>query len=189
MGLWLPSLVWANEASFRNEVMAVLSKSGCNAGGCNGNANGKAGFKLSLRGQDPDLDLNALTRDQFGRRLNLVDAAQSLILLKPVTQVAHEGGKRFELGSWEYEILRRWIADGARDDPPATPVLTKIETFPKEEVLYEPAKAVQLRCEEHSQTDPSVMLPKWLFTRLPTALRKLLLMDWCAGKRPGKRRS
>ena len=142
--LWLPSVVWANENSFRNDVMAVLSKSGCNAGGCHGNANGKAGFKLSLRGQDPDLDLNALTRDQFGRRLNLVVPSQSLILLKPTTQVAHEGGKRFEVDSWEYEILRRWIADGARVDPAVTPTLTKIEVFPKEEILYEPAKAVQL---------------------------------------------
>ena len=45
--------------SFRNDVMAVLSKAGCNAGQCHGNANGKAGFKLSLRGQDPDWDYNA----------------------------------------------------------------------------------------------------------------------------------
>ena len=49
--------------SFRNDVMAVLSKAGCNAGACHGNKNGKGGFKLSLRGQDPDLDYDALTRD------------------------------------------------------------------------------------------------------------------------------
>src|SRR5688572_28125414 len=34
--------------SFRNDVMAVLSKAGCNLGTCHGNANGKGGFKLSL---------------------------------------------------------------------------------------------------------------------------------------------
>ena len=43
--------------SFRNEVMAVLSRAGCNQGACHGNLNGKGGFKLSLRGQDPDLRL------------------------------------------------------------------------------------------------------------------------------------
>ena len=40
--------------SFRNDVMAVISKAGCNAGTCHGNKNGKGGFKLSLRGQDPE---------------------------------------------------------------------------------------------------------------------------------------
>ena len=40
-------------SSFSADVMAVLSKAGCNAGTCHGNQNGKGGFKLSLRGQDP----------------------------------------------------------------------------------------------------------------------------------------
>src|SRR5437868_2583645 len=56
--------------SFRNDIMPVLSKAGCNAGACHGNQNGKAGFKLSLRGQDPAADYNSLTRDAFGRRTN-----------------------------------------------------------------------------------------------------------------------
>src|SRR5881628_1676188 len=77
--------------SFRNDVMAVVSKAGRNTGACHGNANGKAGFKLSLRGEDPAWDFNALTRDQFGRRINQLEPDQSLILLKPTTQLAHEG--------------------------------------------------------------------------------------------------
>src|SRR5689334_17327367 len=85
--------------SFRNDVMAVISKAGCNAGTCHGNANGKAGFKLSLRGQDPDFDFDVLTRDIFSRRTNPFDSDQSLILLKPTTQVAHEGGARFKKDS------------------------------------------------------------------------------------------
>src|SRR5881275_1072297 len=71
--------------SFRNDVMAVLSKAGCNAGACHGNANGKAGFKLSLRGESPDLDFFALTHDQLARRINVVEPEQSLLLLKPTT--------------------------------------------------------------------------------------------------------
>src|SRR5437667_4520218 len=95
------------EVSFRNDVMAVLSKAGCNAGTCHGNKNGKGGFKLSLRGQDPDIDYLTLTRDSFARRVNQLEPEQSLILLKPTTQLAHEGGLRFKRGSEEYEILRR----------------------------------------------------------------------------------
>ncbi len=80
--------------SFAADVMAVLSKAGCNAGTCHGNQNGKGGFKLSLRGQDPDLDFLALTRDQFGRRSNPLEPEQSLVLLKPSMRIAHEGGLR-----------------------------------------------------------------------------------------------
>src|SRR3954451_12214358 len=77
--------------SFRNDVMAVFSKAGCNAGACHGNKNGKASFKLSLRGQDPDLDLAALTRDMEGRRVNVLEPDRSLILLKATAQIPHEG--------------------------------------------------------------------------------------------------
>src|SRR6267142_1192207 len=87
--------------SFRNDVMAALSKAGCNSGPCHGNQNGKAGFKLSLRGEDPDFDLTALTRDMFARRTNPTDPDQSLLLLKATTQLAHEGGLRFRKDSDE----------------------------------------------------------------------------------------
>src|SRR6185437_7995568 len=93
------------EVSFRNDVMAVISKAGCNAGACHGNKNGKGGFKLSLRGQDPDLDYEALTRDFFARRVDPLEPDKSLILLKPTTQLAHEGGLRFRIDSLEYRIF------------------------------------------------------------------------------------
>src|SRR3954470_10243610 len=89
----------AAEVSFRNDVMAVLSKAGCNAGTCHGNKNGKGGFKLSLRGQDPDLDYLSLTRDLASRRVNPIAPEESLILLKPTAEVPHEGGLRFGKGS------------------------------------------------------------------------------------------
>src|SRR2546422_4545531 len=83
-------VVCSAEVSFRNDVMAVISKAGCSAGTCHGNKNGKGGFKLSLRGQDPDVDYLTLTRDLFARRIDSLEPEQSLILLKPTTQVAHE---------------------------------------------------------------------------------------------------
>ncbi len=131
--------------SFRNEVMAVLSRAGCNQGACHGNQNGKNGFKLSLRGQDPDFDLAVLTRDQFARRTDRLHPEDSLILLKPTAAVAHEGGKRFDVGSREYGILRRWIAAGCPDDPPGGPVLQRLDVTPRQAVLTDPADEVRLR--------------------------------------------
>jgi len=125
--------------------MAVLSKAGCSAGTCHGNKNGKGGFKLSLRGQDPDLDHLSLTRDLFSRRASPLDPEQSLVLLKPTTQIAHEGGLRFKKSSEEYEILRRWITDGMPNDAGTAPKLQQIEVTPSEQVLVEPADRVQLQ--------------------------------------------
>jgi hypothetical protein len=123
--------------------MAVLSKSGCNAGTCHGNQNGKGGFKLSLRGQEPAADYLALSRDQFGRRTNPLDPDQSLVLLKPSMRVAHEGGLRLKQGSLEYDILRRWIAAGMPNEQSDAPRLERIEVQPAKQVLTEPQAEVQ----------------------------------------------
>src|SRR5205807_4681805 len=115
----------AAPVSFRNEVMAVLSRGGCNQGACHGNQNGKNGFKLSLRGQDPDFDFNALTRDTRGRRADPLNPDDSLLLAKAAGRTAHEGGKRFDVRSREYAILRAWVAAGMPDDPPGAPRLAR----------------------------------------------------------------
>jgi hypothetical protein len=139
-----PSARADGPVSFRNEVMAVLSRGGCNAGACHGNQNGKNGFKLSLRGQDPDFDLAALTRDTLARRTDRLHPDDSLILLKPTVAVPHEGGMRFAVGSREYDIVRRWIAEGCKDDPPGAPVLQRLDATPRQQVLAEPADQVPL---------------------------------------------
>jgi hypothetical protein len=131
--------------SFRNDVMAVLSKAGCNSGACHGNQNGKDGFKLSLRGEDGEFDLKSLTRDMFARRVDPNNPEQSLVLLKATTQLAHEGGLRFRKDSAEYEMLRRWIAVGAPDDADAAPRLQALEVTPLEANLIEPDDQLQLR--------------------------------------------
>src|SRR5215472_5600575 len=116
--------------SFRTDVMAVLSKSGCNMGVCHGNKFGKGGFKLSLRGEDPAWDFQVLSRDQSGRRVNAMEPDQSLALLKPTMQVPHEGGRRFALTSPEFQILRRWIAAGMPDDRESAPFLRELAVEP-----------------------------------------------------------
>jgi hypothetical protein len=135
----------AETVSFGNDVMAVLSRGGCNSGACHGNQNGKNGFKLSLRGEGPDLDLLALTRDTHGRRVNVNDPAGSLLLLKATAVVPHEGGKRFDAASPEYQILKRWIIQGAQADRVGTPTLARLEVTPRESVLVEPDASVKVR--------------------------------------------
>ncbi len=130
--------------SFRNDVVPVLSKAGCSAGTCHGNKYGKGGFKISLRSQEPDLDLISVTRDASGRRVNLMDADHSLLLLKATTQVPHEGGLRFKHQSEEYRILRDWIAAGCPDDSDKAPKLQRLEVTPLTQVLTEPKREVQL---------------------------------------------
>jgi hypothetical protein len=130
--------------SYRLDVVAVLSKAGCNAGACHGNLNGKGGFRLSLRGGDPAFDLAAMTRDALGRRVNLADPAASLVVRKPTGWVPHEGGQRFAPGSAEAAALIGWVAAGARDDLATAPRLTRLEVFPAERVAAPPGRSQQL---------------------------------------------
>ena len=131
-------------ASYRLEVAPLLSKAGCNSGLCHGNLNGKGGFKLSLRGDNPDVDLDMLIRDAFGRRVDRTRPEASLALLKPTGRLAHEGGRRFDWDSPEAETLRTWIAAGARDDAATAPAVTRLRIFPDERIAAAPSLAQQL---------------------------------------------
>ena len=143
----------ADEApSFLLDVMPVLSKSGCNAGTCHGNANGKGGFSLSLRGFDPAADHRAITQEFAGRRIDRIDPESSLLLRKPVMDLAHQGGKRFGQDSWQYEQLKRWIAAGApgprSDEPHATRLVVAHDSGEfdgRQIVLVQPVEKLQLR--------------------------------------------
>jgi hypothetical protein len=120
------------KVSFVRDVMPVLSKVGCNAGTCHGAQAGKNGFKLSLRGYDPDYDYNVLINDLQGRRFDRVRPEQSLMLLKPVGAVPHEGRKVFEIGSRPYNLIHQWIKEGVtRDASVSAQKPTKIEILPR----------------------------------------------------------
>ncbi len=131
-------------ASFRTEIAPLLSKAGCNMGACHGNLSGKGGFRLSLRGDDPDFDFHSLTHEQFGRRVNPVSPRQSLIFLKPTTGVAHEGGSRFGPQSIEATTLLRWIATSGRDDRAEAPRVRSLNVFPPERFAAPGTKKQQL---------------------------------------------
>ncbi|MBI3822372.1 MAG: DUF1553 domain-containing protein [Planctomycetes bacterium] len=102
--------------SFRHEVMPVLSKAGCNSGGCHGYSLGKNGFKLSLRGADPDPDYLYITKDSFSRRVNFQTPDASLLVAKALGDAPHEGGVRFARNSLSNQILVNWIRQGAPGD-------------------------------------------------------------------------
>jgi hypothetical protein len=121
--------------SFRTDIAPLLSKAGCNMGACHGNLNGKGGFKLSLRGEDPSFDYQSLTRDQSGRRVSRLAPQTSLLVLKPTGAVAHEGGLRFAHDSIEAQTLLAWIAAGASDDQASAPRVKELRIVPAERIL------------------------------------------------------
>jgi hypothetical protein len=109
----LPDQEKIERVDFERHIMGLFGRMGCNSGSCHGSFQGKGGFRLSLFGYDPAMDYAALTREALGRRINSVDPDQSLLLQKATAQAKHEGGKRFEVGSWQYQLFRDWIANGA----------------------------------------------------------------------------
>lgn len=121
--------------SFRNHVESVLFKAGCSSGACHGAQAGKNGFKLSLRGYDPDGDFNTITRQARGRRIVPSDPGRSLIVTKPSGAVPHKGGLRFRVGSLEYRVLAEWIAAGTPPPTAADPRLERLQILPDASVL------------------------------------------------------
>src|SRR6266478_6337537 len=129
--------------SFRNDVIPMMTKIGCNSGACHGALAGKGGFKLSLRGYAPEVDHFVMTRQALGRRVDRVDPAQSLVLLKPTMSINHGGGQRLEVGSSDFQILADWIASGAPGPKPDDPQIQRLEVFPPVAVL-QPKEKLQV---------------------------------------------
>lgn len=121
--------------SFRNDVLPVMTKVGCNSGPCHGAAAGKNGFKLTLRGYDPQTDYFTLTHQALARRTERMDPAQSLILLKPTLTIPHDGGRRFSVGSPEYQVISGWIAQGMPPPQDSDARVTAIQVLPREASL------------------------------------------------------
>jgi hypothetical protein len=121
--------------SFGNDVMPLLCKMGCNETACHGALPGKGNFRLSLFGAETAADYDSLTRSAQGRRINRLDPAQSLLLLKATASMPHQGGKKLDAGSPEYGVLLSWIAQGARADDASQPKLVEVKAAPAEQTL------------------------------------------------------
>ena len=149
-------LLWAAAAfaapaklTFLRDVQPILNKAGCTSGPCHGAAKGKNGFKLSLRGYDPDFDYHALVTELAGRRVNRVDPARSLMLLKPTQQIAHGGGLRFEAGTPYYNTVLAWISGGMEYGDPVSAQVARLDVQPPELLLDQTGATRQLVVTAH----------------------------------------
>jgi hypothetical protein len=124
--------------SFKNDVMPIFSKAGCNAGSCHGAARGKDGFNLSLYGFDPKGDYNRLTREMMGRRVNTAVPHDCLLMTKSTGAVPHSGGTLMSPDSPSYKTFLRWLDSGAPFDWQPVPSVEKIELYPPSGVLNGP---------------------------------------------------
>ncbi len=132
------------QPDYVRDIMPITSKLGCNMGTCHGAKDGKAGFKLSLRGYDPIFDVLAFTDELSSRRTNPAAPAHSMMLLKASGSVPHEGGQLTVPGELYYETLKAWISQGAKLDL-KTPRVTRIEVFPKNPVVETIGARQQMR--------------------------------------------
>jgi hypothetical protein len=101
-------------------------------GACHGALAGKGGFRLSLRGYDSTTDHFNITRQDRGRRIDLSNPAESLLLMKATGTVPHKGGVRLQKDSDDYRLLEMWIASGAIGPRPTDPKIERIEVSPSD---------------------------------------------------------
>lgn len=119
---------------FLERVEPIISKAGCNSGACHASQHGKGGLKLSVFNYDPDADFASIVRDRMQRRINRLNPAASLLVLKPTQAVAHQGGKRFEAGSPAHQVLTAWVADGTPGPRANSPKVKHLEIHPPRRV-------------------------------------------------------
>ncbi len=120
---------------FGNEIVPLLSRYGCNSGGCHGKASGQNGFKLSLFGFDQAFDHDAIAKEDRGRRLFPAVPEESLLLKKAAGAMPHGGGVRFARDSEAYRLIRTWIANGAPARAPDAPRIVSLTVTPPEQIL------------------------------------------------------
>ena len=129
---------------FRRHVVPLLGRLGCNGRACHGSFQGQGGFQLSLFGYDFRADHgNLLGGDE--PRTNVADPDASLVLQKPLEEIPHEGGRRFERNSWQHRVLLEWIATGAPPADPDAPRFVRLEVEPAVIVADRPGVRRQLR--------------------------------------------
>jgi len=117
--------------SFRNDVLPILSKRDCNSGGCHGALAGKGGFRLSLQGYDPESDYFNIVKQDRGRRTELSAPEYSLLLNKPSGIVPHKGGLKLEQGSDDFQVVAKWISQGASPPEKDDRYVERLEIFPE----------------------------------------------------------
>src|SRR5439155_17887379 len=121
--------------SFVKEVQPILTRLGCNQGACHGSQHGKGGFKLSLLGFDPQFDHAQIVQSAEGRRIVVSDPESSILLRKPTLTMEHGGGERMKVKGREYQLLKRWLEDGAPEPSPQDPHAVALEVWPAKRLM------------------------------------------------------
>ena len=121
---------------------------------------GKGGFRLSLRGYDPQADHFNIVKQDNSRRVELEQPESSLVLLKPSGLVEHKGGLRLKVDSSDYRIMLDWIASGAQAVRQADPKLESIEVLPQE-VALRPADQDRLTVIAHYSNGRKEDVTRW----------------------------
>ena len=121
--------------NFRNQVVPIFTKLGCNGGGCHGKSGGQNGFRLSLLGFYPEDDFEFLRKESRGRRIFPADPTRSLLLTKATGLVPHGGGQRMKVGNYEYRMLVRWIEQGMPYGSASDPAVVGIRCYPDARVM------------------------------------------------------
>ena len=125
----------AGRVAFATDVVPILTKLGCNSGGCHGKSTGQNGFKLSLLGFVPSYDHESMVKEARGRRVFAGDPDSSLLLQKAIGRVPHGGGRRLGTDSPDYQVLADWIRQGAAPPRSDDPILVQLTMTPSRGVL------------------------------------------------------
>ncbi|HND54413.1 MAG TPA: DUF1549 domain-containing protein, partial [Pirellulaceae bacterium] len=120
---------------FDEDIVPILTKAGCNSGGCHGKQSGRNGFKLSVFGFDRDADYQAIVFEGRGRRVFPAAPGSSLLLAKAANRVPHGGGLRLDETSAEFRRLSDWIVAGMPRTDARAPQLVSIDVQPRQQVM------------------------------------------------------
>jgi hypothetical protein len=143
-----PGAAAAETPNFQRHVVTLLGRLGCNGRNCHGSFQGRGGFRLSMFGYDFDADHAALTTGKRPK-IDKDDPSESLMLTKPTDKDNHGGGERFKKDGWEYRVLQKWIASGAKQDSAKAGRLTRLEVLPREMVMDKLGQEAQLQVIAH----------------------------------------
>ena len=152
--------------SFTRDISAVIGKSGCNLGTCHGSLHGKAGLRMSLRGDDLAFDYDRLIHEYGGRRIDPIQPNESLLLLKATGAIAHQGGRRFQVDSEPYRQMKEWIEQGSpySESPP----LTRLQVLPEVARIDDSQKTAKMLVIAHFADGTSRDVTRW--SRLETSI-------------------
>jgi hypothetical protein len=120
---------------FTTDIVPILSRFGCNSGGCHGKAGGQNGFQLSLFGFDNDFDYDAIAKEARGRRIFSAATGWSMLVAKATGRSPHGGGSRFGVDSEPAQLIDRWVELGAPASSSDSPRVVKLHINPAERVL------------------------------------------------------